>query len=187
MVLSKLGLQVYDDFNCKVMRVMDISTYNQSLDKVECGRLLITVPGFGYPILHDVEPGFNRSFNAIDLTLQGGFNYADTADLPDGIYTLNYSIAPNDQVYVEYNYLRQCQAYCLYYGRVCALDLNPCNMCGDRKEKIDKLQEIKFILEAAKAYAEECNAPIKGLELQNYAVSLLKDMDIGCSSCDTCK
>lgn len=81
MVLSKLGLQVYDDFNCKVLRVMDISTYNQSLDKIECGRLLITVPGFGYPIMHEVEPGFNRSFNAIDLTLQGGFNYADTAEL----------------------------------------------------------------------------------------------------------
>lgn len=186
MVTSKLGLQVYDDSNCKILRVIDVSLYNQTITGITCPRLLITVPGFGYPILYDVTPNFNRAFNSIDLTLQSGSNYADTTDLPDGVYILNYSIAPNEEVYVEYNYLRQCQAYCMYYAKVCGLDLNPCNICGERKEKIKKLQEIKFLLEAAKAYVEECGAPKKGLELHNYAVSLLQSLDIGCSSCKTC-
>ncbi len=186
MLFNKLGLQVYEDFNCKVLRVMDISIYNQAVKKITCPRLLITVPGFGYPIKYDMKPNFNRAFNSIDLTLQSGYNHADTTELPDGIWVLNYSVAPNDTVFIEYNYLRQCQAYCLYYSKVCALDLNPCNICGDRKEKIKKLQEIKFILEAAKAYVEECGAPTKGLELHNYAVSLLKSLEVGCKACSTC-
>ena len=166
---------------------MDISLYNQPTSGIECPRLLITVPGFGYPVMYeDVTPKFNRAFTAIDLTLQGGSNFADTAELPDGIYIINYSIAPNDEVFVEYNYLRQCQAYSMYYGKVCALDISPCNVCGDRKEKLKKLQEIKFLLEAAKAFVEECNAPTKGLELHNYAVSLLKSLDTGCDDCSNC-
>lgn len=187
MIISKLGLQVYDDFNCRMLRVIDISRYNQDVANIECARLLITVPGFAYPILYEVTPNFNRGFNAIDLTLQSNYNHADTADLPDGIYTLNYSISPNEEVYVEYNYLRQCQAYCMYYGKVCALDLNSCNVCGDRKEKIKKLQEIKFMLEAAKAYVEECGAPSKGMDLHNYALDLLRDLDVGdCGDCTNC-
>lgn len=187
MLTSKLGLQVYEDSNCRVLRIIDISLYNQPVKKIVCPRLLITVPGFGYPILYNVTPNFNRSFNAIDLTLQNTFNYADTAVLPDGIYILNYSISPNEDVFVEYNHLRQCQAYCMYFDKVCALDLTPCNVCGKRKDKIRKLQEIKFLLEAAKAYVEEANAPEKGMELHNYALDLLKALDIGCDSCSTCK
>lgn len=165
---------------------MDISIYNRDTSLITCPRLLITLPGFGYPIMYEMTPGFNRAFNAIDLTIQSNYNHADTVNLPDGIYILNYSIAPNEDVFVEYNHLRQVEAYCMYYAKVCALDLNPCNICGNRKDKIKKLQDIKFLLEAAKAYVEECGAPKKGLELHNYAVSLLQNLEVGCDSCNTC-
>ena len=45
-------------------------------------------------------------------------------------------------------------------------------------ELIKKLNDIDFYLRAAKAYVEECGAPRKGLELQDYAKQLLDKLNI---------
>ena len=100
--------------------------------------------------------------------------------LVDGLYIINYSICPNDLLYVEYNYLRQTVTYKKLFKKMCALQLMGCEANNKTKETIKKLQLIEYYLRTAKAYVEECDSPHKGLELQNYANTLLDKINVDC-------
>lgn len=179
---SKLSLQFYEDFNSGALTIIDRSLYNEDI-AVSCERLLITLPGFKHPItIENVVAGFNTAFNAQDFKL---VNYATCncgmMDLVDGLYIINYSICPNDDIYVEYNYLRQTKTYKKLFKKLCSLQLLGCESGIKTNDLIKKLERIEFYLRAAKAYVEECNAPQRGLELQNYANELLDKIDTNCN------
>jgi hypothetical protein len=178
---SKLSLQFYEDYNTHSLTVIDRSIYNQDIT-ASCERLLITLPGFTHPITIDnVDKNFNRALTAQDFKL---VNYhtcnCDMMDLPDGLYIVNYSICPNDLVYVEYNYLRQTKVYKKYFSKLCSLQLLGCEGNNKTAEIIKKLKNIEMYLQAAKAYVEECGAPQRGLELQEYAIKLLDKINTDC-------
>lgn len=184
-MVSNLSLQFYEDYNCNTLTIIDRSIYNSDVT-VGCERLLVTLPGFKHPItIEGITKNFNIAFNAQDFKL---VNYetcnCNMMALVDGLYIVNYSICPNDQVYVEYNYLRQTNTYKKFYKKLCALQLQGCEASEKTDELIKKMQKIETYLQAAKAYVEECQAPKKGLELQNYANSLLDKIDINCDSCN---
>lgn len=184
-MISQLNLQFYEDYNLNTLTIIDRSIYNNDV-VIDCERLLITVPGFIHPITIDnISKNFNRSFNAEDFKL---VNYSTCncswMELPDGLYIVNYSICPNDNVYVEYNYLRQTKIYKKYFKKLCALQLQGCEATNKTKELLKKLKTIESYLIAAKAYVEECNSPQRGLELNNYADSLLDKLNINCKDCN---
>ena len=93
-----LALEIVDTACDHVLPIIDISTYASMLP-VECPRLDITLPGFYQPVYLDVEPHFNEAITAVRLGMQNEDNNG-LATLPDVIYTIRYSVAPNDYVFV---------------------------------------------------------------------------------------
>jgi len=179
---SKLYLQIIEDGNCDTITIKDISVYNADITVSE-EELVIGVPGFGDCFVFNPSHDFLETYNSHDFKLTDQ-DCTDIVGLPDGIYYIKYSICPHDKIYVEYNHLRQCQAISMYYSKLCALQLEPCAILPSEKEKyVKELMDIKFYLEAAKAYVESCSSPKKGLELHNYAVDRLSKIKIDCLNC----
>lgn len=173
-VLKKhiLSLEVPATNNMKVFRVQDTSQYSSLLD-IDCSRLTITSPGFSQPRVIDVMPGFNLVLNACTLGLQQVGCSENSYPLPDGIYIINYSVAPNDKVYVEYNHLRTTQMENLLFKQIAKLELSACEPSADIKVQLKELRMIKDFIDAAKVKVEYANEPEKGMELLLYAQKLL--------------
>ena len=110
-----LSLEVPEVANCEIFRIIDTSQYSDNIS-VDCAELLITPPGFNNPALIKVTPGFDLNINACALNIQTTDCGSERTTLPDGIYIIRYSVAPNDKVYVEYNFLRTTTILSTYYN-----------------------------------------------------------------------
>lgn len=175
----QLSLEVPDTNNPRVFRVFDTSLYSNLLD-ITCGTLSITSPGFNEPVNIEVLPNFNLILNACTLGIQahGCGNHSER--LPDGIYTIRYSVSPNDKVYVEYLYLRETQMLNKYFAQLCQVELAACEPAADVKELLKELNLIKSFLDAAKAKVEVCGSPGQGMELFIYAQKRLAKLEGSC-------
>ena len=154
----QLSLEVPETNNCQVFRVFDTSLYTDDLE-VTCGTLQITSPGFNEPVNIEVLPGFNLILNACTLGLQSSGCGTISQRLPDGIYTIRYSVSPNDKVYVEYQYLRVCQTLNKYFNFLCKLEMAACEPQPDVKANLEELRMIKSFIDAAKVKVEYCESP----------------------------
>lgn len=169
-----------------ILRIVDTSIYApKHLLPIGCERLDITLPGFSQPIYisDDLEEGFSVNLNATDLEIV--CEDPSKISLPDGLYTITYSICPNEKVNVTYYHLRTTCAMNLYYKELCKLRLETCEPDEEVKQKLSDLRYIKSLLDAAKAKAEVCHATKEGVEMLNYAKKLLSKYASGC--CITCK
>jgi hypothetical protein len=186
MAQHKLSLEALDVMNDCVLRIVDTSVYSTSVP-VECPILEITLPGFKYSIQFGeattpaIAPGFMLNLTACDLELQFDNCGSKFTAFPDGIYTIKYSIAPNDEVYVEYNHLRITQALNCYQKIMCDIDVADCEPTKEIAKQLEQLRMIKMYLEAAKAKVETCHEPKKGMQLYSYAMKLLSKFE--CKSC----
>jgi hypothetical protein len=181
MAKHTLSLEVPDTLNDCILRVVDTSLYADKV-LVECPYLDILAPGFTCAVRLDVEPGFcNLNLTACDLGLQTedcGIRF-DT--LPDGVYVIKYSVAPNEYVYAEYNHLRITKALNKLNEILCALDVANCDPLPEIKEKLKELRLIEMLLKAAKAKVEYCHTPKHGMDLYEYAMKRLDKM--ACTVC----
>lgn len=182
-----LSLEVPDTMNKCVLRIMDTSIYNPQKPPT-CQLLQVTPPGWHSPIQFNegvISPGFSVNLTACDLEMQTVNCGSSYSDLPDGIYIIKYSVAPNDIVYVEYNHLRITCALTKIQSIYCDLDLAACDPPVKKKEKLQKVQFIQQILNAAKAEVEYCHQPKKGMDLYRYAMKLINELTCssGCSTC----
>jgi len=150
------------------MRIADISSYASDLP-VDCATLSIVSPGFNKPRDIEVLKGFNLPLNACTLGLQSTGCQQNTHPLPDGIYTIRYSVSPNDKSFVEYQHLRITQTNNRYYNLLCELEMGACEPDADIKDRLEELMLIKGFIDAAKAKVEYCHEPEKGMELLAYA------------------
>jgi len=175
----QLSLEVPETNNCQVFRVFDTSLYTDDLE-VTCGTLQITSPGFNEPVNIEVLPGFNLILNACTLGLQSSGCGTISQRLPDGIYTIRYSVSPNDKVYVEYQYLRVCQTLNKYFNFLCKLEMAACEPQPDVKANLEELRMIKSFIDAAKVKVEYCESPQQGMDLFLYAQSRLQKFGKDC-------
>jgi hypothetical protein len=166
MIRHTLSLEIPDVKNPMILRLVDTSQYGEGLP-VDCGTLQITLPGHMTAVVLDVTPGFIGNITGSDLGL------GNTA-LPDGVYTIRYSVSPNDKVWVEYDHLRTTGVLTRYYEQLCRLALENCEAPADVKQRGLDLQHIKLYLDAAKAKVEYCHQVHHGMELVAYAEKLLK-------------
>lgn len=175
----QLSLEVLDTNNTKVFRVADTSLYSDELP-VDCGLLQITSPGFNQPVNIDVQKGFNLILNGCTLGIQ--LTGCDNAQLlPDGIYTIRFSVAPNSSVFVEYQHLRITQTNNLYFKELCKLEMSACEPDADVKEQLEELSLIKNFIDAAKAKVEYCHDPATGMDLLVYAQKRLLKLANACN------
>lgn len=181
MSAHKLALDIPDTLNVCVLRLEDASAYT-SLIPQKCARLQVTVPGFSTSyFVDDVEPGFRLNLTACDLKVQIVNCGSELNDLPDKVYVITYSLSPNTQVYVEYNYLRITKALLRIRNIYCDLELGACEPDEQTRKKLNLLQEIQFDLYAAKAKVENCGDVKSGLGMYNYCMERLNKMN--CRSC----
>jgi hypothetical protein len=176
-----LSLDIPETLNTKIFRVVDTSTYSTDLG-ITCNRLQILLPGYLEEVILEILPNSENVFNACTLHLQD--TNCDTAlsELPDGIYTIRYSVAPNDKVWIEYNYLRIAQTLNTYYNILCSINLTGAEPLATEKEKLNKLRMLKMMLEGAKAKVEFCNNPEQGQLIFNYAKKQLDKLN--CTYCN---
>lgn len=175
----QLSLEVPDTNNCSVFRVLDTSLYSSLLD-ITCGTLEITSPGFNQPISIEVLPHFNFVLNACTLGIQTSDCGSISEMLPDGIYNIRYSVSPNSQVFVEYNYLRICMTLNKYFNELCKVELAACEPEADVKAQLNELNLIKSFLDAAKVKVEYCENPQEGMDLFMYAQDRLRKIGSNC-------
>ena len=187
-----LSLEAPDTMNKCILRIVDTSVYNQDIP-VKCPKLWVTLPGFKYSVEFNqidvpgpgnhivLYPGFRLNLTACDLEVQSDQCGTVYNDLPDGIYSIKYSVSPNELVYVEYNHMRITKALTKYQAILCDLDLAACDPPTSVKDKLNQLRLIRMYLDAAKAQVEYCHQAKKGMELYNYAMKLLDKLN--CSTC----
>lgn len=185
MAQHQLALEIPDTLNTCLLRIVDMSTYNQNVP-VECPKLQITAPGFTTAAeITDMGTEFAVNLTACDLGLQLT-NCASTSNsLPDGVYVVRYSIAPNEIVYVEYNHLRTTQALNKINSLLCCLDVPNCEPQEPLKKKLQEIQLLSTMLKAAKAKVEYCHNPSQGMAIYTYVVGRLTKLSCGCG-CETC-
>jgi hypothetical protein len=177
-----LSLEVPDVANCEIMSVKDTSQYTSNL-AVDCPELQITKAGFNKFALIKTTKNFDLNLTACDLGLQTTNCGSVQTTIPDGIYIIKYSVAPNDKVYVEYNHLRITNILIKYYSVLCDIDLNVCEPSSDRKRLIDELQYIRTLIDGAVAKVEYCNSPHIGMDMYNYALKRLEKIICKTSGC----
>jgi hypothetical protein len=189
----QLSLEVPDTNNCSVFRIVDTSIYDEHVP-VTCPKLEITSPGFNEPVVIDVvlseDPttnapiNFSYILNGCTLGIQTSGCGQISERLPDGIYTIRYSVSPNDKVFVEYHYLRTCLTNNKYFNELCKLELAACEPDAEVKAQLNELRLIKSFIDAAKAKVEQCNDLQEGIELLFYAQKRLQKYSNGtCSNC----
>ena len=197
-----LQLNFPDSTNEGVFLIDDISIYDNTLLGISsaisgsttppcsgviipCANLQITPPGFYTPTLITVAYGnFRLVFNACTLGITGSINCVSSCPaIPDGLYNVRYSVAPNDKVFVEYKILRITQAMNRYYNLLCRIGLTNCLPSQELQYQINNLQTINTYLTAAKVMVENEHQFTDGMNLYRFAVELMDKMSFEPNNC----
>lgn len=147
--------------DCKFI-IKDISDYPTGYI-LQCQRVYITPPGFSNPVVKDVTSGFELVVDNCLLQLQSEGCDSECLSLADGIYIIRYEV--NDNLYVEYNYMRINQLLNRYKDLLCCADIRSDDQKLVKQEMIDNLKDIRLYLDAMKVSVEYCHKPNQGMAL----------------------
>lgn len=150
-----LDILVIPTYNTKTLGIADNSTYPDS-PAVQAPTIEITIPGFGIVSIPFVPNDFNV-FNStiLEITEAGD----DLLPIPDGAYTLTYSVTPAYTNYVTKTIYRVEQLQERFDEVFMSLDMNECDMAIKKQAKVD-LFTVYFTIQGAIAAANNCNVPI---------------------------
>lgn len=131
-------------------RLLDVSCYSDE-SNVTNGVLEVYTPSSIHGVLLRVQPKFEEIFNTSNLKVSDEFKY-----LPDGAYTLKYSVSPNAYVNSMFTYYRNNILESKIKEQIKALfDIKDEINNKDFVKKLTQLNEIKDYSYAAKLAAEE--------------------------------
>lgn len=174
----KLDILVLNTFTPKILGIADMSTYPDS-PPIQSPTIEITIPGLGMVSLPFVPNDFNV-FNSgtLEITAPG----EDLQDLPDGVYTLRYSVTPAYQNYVEKNIIRVDKLQEKFDKAFLTLEMMECDKAIKMQDEVN-LRTIYFLIQGAIAAANNC-AVDESNKLYIQANRLLDNFikrDCGCS------
>jgi hypothetical protein len=174
----QLSCEILTTSNSRLLRVEDTSIYAVGLPR-ECMRLEILVPGYTEFVKIDVTPGFRLNLTSCDLGIQTVGCNDSTQDLPDGLYIIRFSCAPNDRVFVEYHHLRTTLALQDWDS---AISLYKLNLRDEQSFKvaIRNMMIIRGYIYAAVAKVQESHQTEDGLELLWYAMKKIQKILKSC-------
>lgn len=178
-----LSLDIPATTNPKTFRIVDTSEYISTIPATNCFVQILS-PGSTTVRQYAVQPGFNIIVNASNLRIIRAKKESDLVDLPDGIYTVKYSVNPNDKNFVEYYYLHNAGQYQRYIALIC--DLYSKKEIISYKEfasRRNELWKIGKIIKDAKALVEECGKDNDGLKLYRECTELLNSYQMNCNDC----
>jgi hypothetical protein len=152
MATLKLDILVIQTFTSLTLGVADISTYPTS-PPVTQPQINITIPnGFGSVLLPFVPNDFNV-FNSSTLGLSDPLS--DLTPLPDGVYTLTYSIYPNAENFVTKTIMRVEKLQERFDEAFMRLDMMECDYAIKTQSKVE-LSSIYFLIQGSIAAANNC-------------------------------
>jgi len=164
--MHNLNLNLVDTYSLSSMALADISAYDPHL-AISNATIEITAPGF-----NKVSTIFTpKSVNVYNAQV---FNIgcAPDTELPDGLYTVKYSVYPNDTTWVQKMFMRTAQIMCKYQRTFLAIDLH-CSCNGAYYGRLkDELRNIRLLIEGSVAASNNCNT-VDSMDMYKKANSLL--------------
>lgn len=143
----RLNFQIYDSRDPKEFIIIDTSKWQHLSNKTSI--IEITLPGESKPVTRYYDKGVNV-FNSEMLYLSCDDCGNSFEDLPDGIYKITVKGSP-DKFNVTKNYLRTTQTRLKLDNFYVQSAIECFNSDSDTKKRIEKLNEIEFLLRSAEA------------------------------------
>lgn len=178
------GVFLIDDISIYDGLAAGISGSTSAGLPASCANLQITPPGANTPTSLSVIPGSRLILNACSLGLLPTTACSNNCpDLPDGMYNIRYSVAPNNLVYVEYKILRIVRAVNRRYKMLCKIGLTPCLPDADVQAELRDLDTILNYLMSAKLTVENEHQYADGINQYKFAVELMDKMSYRPRNC----
>lgn len=174
-----LDILVIPTYNKLTLGVADASTYPDS-PPIEAPSIVIEIPS-GFDTI--TIPFTPNDFNIFNSTTLGITSLGDAlAPLPDGVYTLTYSVSPAYVNYVTKTIMRVEKIQEKFDSAFMKLDMMECDRAIKKQAKID-LTSIYFFIQGSIAAANNC-AIQEANKLYNQANKMLDSFiknNCGCS------
>ena len=167
-----LALDIQDSvFNSKYLYLNDLSRYDPELLLAQ-QRICISVPGYdNYTV---IWPERQKTL-ALDSILLG-ITTETLSDLPDGVYELEYSVSPNNEVYIRKKFMRTSSLYLKWLNENLKTDVEiERNAIDDRgnlelDKRVKVLTHTLTLITGAKASAEIYNDTVNAEKMYKQAV-----------------
>ena len=124
-MISQLDIKVEELLNSKILIVKDASWYNPEI-AVTNARIDLQYPGSTDYFSIPVGKNFNYVINSNTLNITNVTHSDNLSELPDGIWTIKYSICPNDELFVEYTFLRNTKQLIKWHNLYCSIQIDRC-------------------------------------------------------------
>jgi len=147
----KLEILVVPTYNTLTLAIADASTYPDGF-VISAPSLEIVIPGLGSTIVSFVPNDYNV-FNSGSLGITEAGE--DLQPLPDGLYTITYSVAPAYQNYVTKNLMRVEQLQEKFDEAFMKLDMMQCDAPIKKQQKVE-LNTVYFLIQGSIAAANNC-------------------------------
>jgi hypothetical protein len=171
-----LDFLVVPTYNTKTLGIADTSTYATTPPVVISPSLDITILSLGK------VPGIPFNVQDLNVITSLTLNLTTTGNpliaIPDGVYTIRYSIAPAYINYVEKTFMRVDQLQEKFDNAFMHLDIMECDRAIKAQAKTD-LTSIYFFIQGAVAAANSC-AVLESNKLYIQASKLLDRFNIDC-------
>lgn len=170
-MISQLDIYIEKFLNPKLLIVKDASWYNPDV-AVTKAKLELQYPNSKEFVNIPVGKNFTYLINSNTINLTNSTHTDALAILPDGLWTIKYSICPSDELFVEYTFLRNVNQLIRFNNLYCQIEIDKCNK-KHYLEDLNSIREIKDLIDAAE-YLAECGKYEKSIELFNYADEMLR-------------
>lgn len=177
-MISQLDIYIEKILNPKLLIVKDASWYNPDV-AVTNAKLDLQYPNSTSYVNIPVGKNFTYMINSNTIGLTNVSRSDALAELPDGIWTIKYSICPNEELFVEYTFLRNVKQLIRYHNLFCQIEIERCNR-KQYSEDLETIRGIKDIIDAAEYLANDCGKYEKAIELYDYADGLLNEFTKDC-------
>ena len=165
-----LDLLLMDTYSPKTIAIGDSSVYPSGWN-VSTPTIQITPPGYGTVTMPFVNGGI-QVYNAFSLGLViNDAPECELGNLPDGVYTFKYSIAPAYTYNVTKQFLRTIQLQSDLDAAFLKLEMMECDGKLKRQKKMI-IDDIEYYMAGAIACSNKC-ALKKATELYNKARKML--------------
>ena len=153
-MISQLDIYKDDVLNPKILILKDASFYNPDITPSN-PLMVIQYPGSDKYVSFNVGIHFNVIINSNTLGITNVTTSDGLSDLPDGLWTVNYSICPNDELFIEYRFLRTTKLEIKWNNAFCSLEIEKCTK-KNYSSDLEKLREISQFIDAAIYMADCC-------------------------------
>ncbi|MCA9495585.1 MAG: hypothetical protein KC589_01470 [Nanoarchaeota archaeon] len=176
-MITQLDIYIDEVLNPKLLIIKDTSWYNPDIVPSN-GVIDVKNPIDNKIYSIPVGKDFLFTVNSNTLNITNVSDFKQLKELPDGIWTVKYSICPNQELFVEYSFLRNTKQTIKWMNLYCKLDLEKCNK-KNYQEELKSLRDIKDLIDAAK-YKADCGKYEQSLELYDRANQLLDSFSGKC-------